>query len=340
MALPTPSADITCPVCHGTATCAFAGKMWQIKAHSREFSYAECQECRLLFCTPMPTPEETGVVYSSYYKYDWFLQRRFLKRVQARQRYRGMVGILQKHRVNNAASRLLDVGCGHGWFLQCAKQNGWEVHGLDVLDDEQVAAAQARGIEIQRSSIEDSAFPASHFDLITFWHSLEHTIDPRRALGKAASILKPGGLCVIALPNRDSKGLERAGVRWDWLQEPFVHLFCFSAAALRKIADGSLEPLVELSRDTWDQQCIMTTLPLRAIAAILRFMFLYPRKLFNRLRLERLARCCQWLHTVASESIHLTTYAGYIALRPLLTGYERGLHGSELVVIFRKKPSP
>jgi SAM-dependent methyltransferase len=176
--------------------------------------------------------------------------------------------------------------------------------------------------------------------MVTFWHSLEHMIDPRRALAKAASILKPGGLCVIALPNRDSKGLESAGVRWGWLQEPFVHPYCFSAAALRKISDGSTETLVEFSRDTWDQQWITTTPPLRATAAILALAFRYPGKLFNRLRLERLARCCQWLHTAASESIHLVTYAGYVLLRPFLAGYERGLRGSELVVIFRKRPSP
>ena len=45
--------------------------------------------------------------------------------------------------------------------------------------------------------------------------------------------MSPGGYCAVTVPNRDSKALQKAGVNWGWLQEPYVHVSCMSIESIR-----------------------------------------------------------------------------------------------------------
>lgn len=49
---------------------------------------------------------------------------------------------------------------------------------------------------------------------IIFWHSLEHLAAPGRALDHAASLLAPGGVMVIAVPNHGSLQSRLFGGKW------------------------------------------------------------------------------------------------------------------------------
>lgn len=105
--------------------------------------------------------------------------------------------------------RLVDVGCGTGFCLRAALDLGCaEAVGIDT-DPTQVAAARKRGLDAQQLGPEapgDSPFYAAragHFDVATMFDVLEHI--PRahqiEALRKIASLLRPGGLLVVQVPN-------------------------------------------------------------------------------------------------------------------------------------------
>jgi SAM-dependent methyltransferase len=66
---------------------------------------------------------------------------------------------------------------------------------------------------------------------IVFWHSLEHLRNPGQAVAHAASLLKPGGLLVIAVPNAASVQASVFADRWLALDPP-RHLVHLPAAAL------------------------------------------------------------------------------------------------------------
>ncbi len=61
---------------------------------------------------------------------------------------------------------------------------------------------------------------------VIFWHSLEHLRAPARALSHAATLLSPGGMLVIAVPNATSLQARAFGDRWLALDLPrhLVHL--------------------------------------------------------------------------------------------------------------------
>ena len=55
---------------------------------------------------------------------------------------------------------------------------------------------------------------------IVFWHSLEHLPNPGEELERAAALLEPGGVLVVAVPNNDSLQAKLFGDRWLALDMP------------------------------------------------------------------------------------------------------------------------
>jgi glycosyltransferase involved in cell wall biosynthesis len=76
-------------------------------------------------------------------------------------------------------ARILDVGCGVGYFLRIAAQLGATIEGIEPSP---VAAAQApaSGLPIFQGTVEDyvALRPDGAFDIITANHVLEHVSDP------------------------------------------------------------------------------------------------------------------------------------------------------------------
>ena len=59
------------------------------------------------------------------------------------------------------------------------------------------------GLSLTFGKIGNVAFSPKSFDIITIWHSLEHTPGPHLAMQKAKSWLKLYGILVIDGPNYD-----------------------------------------------------------------------------------------------------------------------------------------
>lgn len=326
-----------CPICGARATPAFGDYALPISPGGRLFRYAACDRCRALFCAPLPTDAEIAEVYSSVYSYSWFRRRRFLKRIQARHRHARVRALFRQLQFDWSPGRILDVGCGHGWFLREAARRGWEAWGVDYLQDSPPDEQSHANIRLIHGSLLTATLPEDSFDVITLWHALEHMTDPRAALARAAALLKPGGCCVIAVPNRNAAALAKSGLQWGWLQQPFVHLFCFSAEALRLAAPAGMELVHAGSRDTWDQQYAMSTASYRLARQVLRVLLLGPRRIANRLGSKKAVAIFQGAFDKAIDAVDVAAYSIYLLLRPLLRGYERGLKACELLVVLRKK---
>lgn len=98
---------------------------------------------------------------------------------------------------------VLDVGCGEGLLVQRLAAVSRHVIGIDT-DPATVQQAQRRLRTIANASVElidfhDFTAPDQSFDVVTFVASLHHQ-SPRKALGKARQLLRPGGeLAVVGL---------------------------------------------------------------------------------------------------------------------------------------------
>ena len=132
--------------------------------------------------------------------------------------------------------KALDVGCGDGSFLEALERRGWDVSGTE-LSESIAATARARlGDNVCVGNIHEVGFDAASFDLITFWHVLEHLEDPKLALAEARRLLKPDGKIVVAVPNIESWQARLFGGDWLHLDVP-RHRWHFGLRTLTAMAD-------------------------------------------------------------------------------------------------------
>jgi hypothetical protein len=109
---------------------------------------------------------------------------------------------------------VLDVGAGDGALLDALAARGRSSLGLE-------RKATRPGVREG-----DLAGIGGEWAAIVFWHSLEHLPNPGEELERAAAMLAPGGLLVIAVPNAASLQARLFGDRWLALDLPrhLVHL--------------------------------------------------------------------------------------------------------------------
>ncbi len=95
---------------------------------------------------------------------------------------------------------LVDIGAGSGLFLETAKNNGWDVSGIE-FNSEAVKVIQKRKIKVFAKSLEDNIYAVNSVDVVTIWEVLEHINHPVAFIKQVRNILKPGGLLFICVPN-------------------------------------------------------------------------------------------------------------------------------------------
>ena len=135
--------------------------------------------------------------------------------------------------------RLLDVGCGYGAFLSHAQRStGCEATGLDIDAGCLARALDRDRIDYRCSELESTALPAARFDVVTFFESLEHHADPVAALKTVRALLKPGGVCVVEVPNFDGAWRRVFGSWWLPLLVP-QHLVHFTPSTLRRAFEAA-----------------------------------------------------------------------------------------------------
>lgn len=137
-------------------------------------------------------------------------------------------------------SKILDIGCGSGVFLEYMKKHKYDVYGIEpALNLKDVL--ESKGIKAFTSSIFDIEVE-NKFDVITLNNVLEHIENPELVVEKVYSLLDEEGLLVIKVPNDFNLIQEEANKfvhnkNW-WVCYP-DHLNYFNKESLLKLIKGS-----------------------------------------------------------------------------------------------------
>lgn len=199
-----------------------------------EWEVYRCRTCGLGVLDPRPSPERLAMLYRESYfvsQYDEGVRpgtEAMRKRLSS-----------EKHRIRFFGAflkqgRILDIGCGRGYFLMACREHGYEVEGFDVSDDVAEYVRNTLKIPVVTGDIQSPEFQEGSFDVVTFWHALEHMEDPHAYVDRASRLLKEGGLLVIDVPNYQSMDARKFGGEWVGWQLPY-HFFHFTPETLDRL---------------------------------------------------------------------------------------------------------
>jgi len=99
--------------------------------------------------------------------------------------------------------RVLDLGCGFGWFCRWARERGAvHIEGIDV-SDKMLARARATTADATvlyvRADLERLALRAASFDVVYSSLALHYIVDLERLLAEVRQTLVPGGSLVFSV---------------------------------------------------------------------------------------------------------------------------------------------
>lgn len=97
----------------------------------------------------------------------------------------------------------LDIGAGEGKTLLEGLRRGWNVTGIDIVDN-RINTAKSPEVKFIKARFLDYEFPINQYDFIYLDSVLEHVLNPKEYLQKINRILKPGGIVYVGVPNEDS----------------------------------------------------------------------------------------------------------------------------------------
>jgi SAM-dependent methyltransferase len=198
-----------------------------------KWQYLQCQKCGLV--SIYPKPSKIGVLnnYETYLPTDI----REIKKWEAMMRpvIETSVKIISA-RTKISQGRLLDIGCGYGFFLNAMKQHHWEVTGIEISKDGRQYARHQYGIDVYSKPLETLSLPDGYFDAVTLFYVIEHIADPLTVLNEVKRILKPGGLVLIRWPHTTPiiKMLGPLSKRLDLYHTPY-HLYDFSKQTIERV---------------------------------------------------------------------------------------------------------
>ncbi len=270
-----------CPVCaSGQRRALHADLVDRVFCATGAWNLYKCLSCGCGYLDPRPTPSTIHLAYQKYYTHhppedpgkkplnvarrvrrslaNGYRNWRFGTRFEPSSKFGilaaavvpGLRRLLDREFRNlpqhYSGSRLLDVGFGHGAFMELAIAAGWNVAGVDT-DPVSVTTAQKRGLEVRLGSLEAFSDMPGSFDVITLSHVIEHLHDPRAAIKEIYRLLKPGGRVWIDTPNISSYGHQRFGRNWRGLEPP-RHLVLFNWNALESVLEeegfGTVEKVI------------------------------------------------------------------------------------------------
>jgi SAM-dependent methyltransferase len=223
---------VSCPVCKADSFHAL------LKTDTMQVQV--CDNCGVALQNPQPSDDELADIYGP----DYFIgaagngalasQFETVKRETARLQIDEIGAYLDKVGQSARRPRLIEIGCGHGYFLLEARAKGFEIEGLDYSADAAARANRNLGQNVVRSgTIDQMELESDSYDVCVIADVIEHIRDPASLVKEIFRVLKKGGAIFLATPSLDSWSSRVLGR--SWMEFKREHLFYFNRDTIKKL---------------------------------------------------------------------------------------------------------
>ena len=188
----------------------------------------KCVKCGLIFSKKKP--KNFNDLYSGDEYLNFNLKSYQKNRIYRMNRFgKERVKILQNFKKKG---KLLDIGCGNGWFLEAAKKKYSRCAGVEFSDSLRNWLESNLKVKTYK---EIGLVKNKTYDIVTAFDLIEHVPDPKAFLKQMKSKLKKGGIILIYTPNVESLGFDFLREKNNLLCPP-CHLTYFSKNTFHKLS--------------------------------------------------------------------------------------------------------
>ncbi len=228
---------IACVVCKS--------RKFQTLFSHRGGQMGRCVTCGLVQVVPMPSAREIAKLYHE--DLDHFAP--YIEQIEVHREYFRKKLSDIRSRVTGDALRVLDVGCAMGVLLEEAKKQGIDAVGIDISKDA-VAYSRKRGLTTYAGTVQSvkKLAPAA-FDAVTAFQVIEHERDPLGFMQRVHTLLKKGGMGILATPNYGGMWRRIMGRRWFGFAHP-EHVVLLDHTSMRTLLTRSGFRDIEIRRDS------------------------------------------------------------------------------------------
>lgn len=225
-----------CPIClENNKKLLFLCKDYTVS--KEDFEIVVCSKCGFAYTSPRPRKEDLGRYYESEkYISHSNTSKGIISRLYQLVRKHTLQKKLQLINREGKRGALLDIGCGTGEFLKTMKTNGWKTIGIEPSPTARKQCLDNYQLDV-RDEKELTNLAAKSFDVITMWHVMEHVPNINERVQKLKELLKPDGVLIIAVPNRNSDDAKYYGALWAAYDVP-RHLWHFRTQDMRALMGG------------------------------------------------------------------------------------------------------
>ncbi len=185
------------------------------------YRFLKCLTCSLIFSSPILSPQEINKLYAkSYFSYNneaKYLQQTYWNYFQK---------VLKNLTTKNLKLKILEVGCGNGFFLEYLKKHGFnQVYGVEPSQDAVRQTVKGLQNRIKNSILKKNLFPNQSFNLVCCFHTLDHVLNPNDFLVQVKSLLKKDGIALFILHDTEGLSTKLFGERSAIFDIEHIYLF-------------------------------------------------------------------------------------------------------------------
>lgn len=183
------------------------------------YRFLKCKNCGLIFSSPILGEKEISKLYSkSTFNYSGeskYLQKTYL-------------GYFKKYVLNKEfnKSKILDIGCGNGFFLEGLEQLGAKkLYGVEPGQASVDKAKDNIKKNIKIAMFNKNLFPEKSFSVVCCFHTLDHIISPDVFLDNVYSLLQKNGKAFFVVHNTNGLSVKLLGEKSPIFDIEHIYLF-------------------------------------------------------------------------------------------------------------------
>ena len=201
---------------------------------SKKHKIIRCLKCNHIQLFPIPTLIDEKKFYDENLQDKSINDIGSIKRARRKMMYDNIRRYQFIQKIISKKSRVLEIGSGHGFFLEIMKTNGFDIIGYDISKEKRKYSKKITDVPVYDININEKIPADNKFDIVVLFHTLEHITEPITLLKNIKKLLKPKGKILIEVPNSDDFHLKLNKFYKEFYWER-AHIHYFNPKILKNV---------------------------------------------------------------------------------------------------------